>query len=217
MKLVIFDLDGTLLNTIADLAAATNYALKQYGLPTHNEEEYKFFVGNGINKLFERALPEDKRNDEYVMKIRSEFVPYYDAHNSDLSKPYPGMNSLLAELQKNNIQIAVASNKYQAAAVKLVKHYFPEINFCEILGQREGVPSKPDPTIVNEISEHAGISKKEIVYVGDSCVDMETGKNAGVKTVGVSWGFRPRTELEAYKPDFIANDAKELKGFLLEQ
>lgn len=217
MKLVIFDLDGTLLNTIADLAAATNYALEQYGLPTHNEEEYKFFVGNGINKLFERALPEDKRNDEYVMKIRSEFVPYYDAHNSDLSKPYPGMNSLLADLQKNNIQIAVASNKYQAAAVKLVRQYFPNINFCEILGQRDGVPSKPDPTIVNEISEHAGICKEEIVYVGDSCVDMETGKNAGVKTVGVSWGFRPRTELEAYKPDFIADDANELKSFLLEQ
>ena len=177
MKLVIFDLDGTLLDTIADLAAATNHALEKYGLPTHNEEEYKFFVGNGINKLFERALPEDKRNDEYVMKIRSEFVPYYDAHNSDLSKPYPGMNSLL--------------------------------------GQRDGVPSKPDPTIVNEISEHAGISKEEIIYVGDSCVDMETGKNAGVKTVGVSWGFRPRTELEAYKPNFIADDAASLRKYLL--
>ena len=233
MKLVIFDLDGTLLNTIADLAAATNYALEKYGLPTHNEEEYKFFVGNGINKLFERALPEDKRNDEYIMKIRSEFVPYYDAHNSDLSRPYPGISSLLADLQEKNIQVAVASNKYQAAAVKLVRQYFPDIyqaaavklvrqyfpdiNFCEILGQRDGVPSKPDPTIVNEISEHAGICKDEIVYVGDSCVDMETGKNAGVKTVGVSWGFRPRTELEAYKPDFIADDAKELKNFLLEQ
>ena len=208
MKLVIFDLDGTLLNTIADLAAATNYALEKYGLPTHNEEEYKFFVGNGINKLFERALPEDKRNDEYIMKIRSEFVPYYDAHNSDLSRPYPGISSLLADLQEKNIQVAVASNKYQAAAVKLVRQYFPDINFCEILGQRDGVPSKP---------EHAGICKDEIVYVGDSCVDMETGKNAGVKTVGVSWGFRPRTELEAYKPDFIADDAKELKNFLLEQ
>ena len=215
MKLVIFDLDGTLLDTIADLAAATNFALTQYGLPTHNEGEYKFFVGNGINKLFERALPEDKRNDEYIMKIRSEFVPYYDAHNSDLSKPYSGMNSLLSDLQKNNIQIAVASNKYQAAAVKLVKQFFPDIDFCEILGQREGVPSKPDPTIVNEISEHAGICKKEIVYVGDSCVDMETGKNAGVKTVGVSWGFRPRTELEAYKPDFIADDAASLRKYLL--
>ena len=194
MKLVIFDLDGTLLDTIADLAAATNFALTQYELPTHNEGEYKFFVGNGINKLFERALPEDKRN---------------------LSKPYPGMNSLLSDLQKNNIQIAVASNKYQAAAVKLVKQFFPDIDFCEILGQREGVPSKPDPTIVNEISEHAGICKKEIVYVGDSCVDMETGKNAGVKTVGVSWGFRPRTELEAYKPDFIADDAASLRKYLL--
>lgn len=214
MRLVIFDLDGTLLNTIADLAAATNYALKQYGLPMHNEEEYKLFVGNGINKLFECALPEDKRNDEYVMKIRSEFLPYYDAHNSDLSKPYPEMNSLLADLQGKNIQIAVASNKYQAATVKLVKQYFPDINFCEILGQREGVPSKPNPTIVNEISEHSGICKEEIIYVGDSCVDMETGKNAGVRTVGVSWGFRPRTELEAYKPDFIADDAVSLHKYL---
>ena len=98
MKLVIFDLDGTLLNTIADLAAATNYALEQYGLPTHNEEEYKFFVGNGINKLFERALPEDKKNDEYVMKIRSEFVPYYDAHNSDLSKPYPTSSGSIKQI-----------------------------------------------------------------------------------------------------------------------
>ena len=186
MKLVIFDLDGTLLNTIADLATATNVALEHYGLPTHKEDEYKFFVGNGINKLFERALPEDKRNEEYVMKIRSIFVPYYDAHNSDLSRPYQGINELLLDLQNAGIKIAVASNKYQAAAVKLVKEFFPDINFAEILGQRDGVPSKPDPTIVNEITEHTGISKKDTVYVGDSCVDMQTGKNADVTTVGVS-------------------------------
>ena len=195
MKLVIFDLDGTLLNTIADLATATNVALEHYGLPTHKEDEYKFFVGNGINKLFERALPEDKRNEEYVMKIRSIFVPYYDAHNSDLSRPYQGINELLLDLQNAGIKIAVASNKYQAAAVKLVKEFFPDINFAEILGQRDGVPSKPDPTIVNEITEHTGISKKDTVYVGDSCVDMQTGKNADVTTVGVSWGFRPKAEL----------------------
>ncbi len=215
MKLVIFDLDGTLLNTIADLATATNVALEHYGLPTHKEEEYKFFVGNGINKLFERALPEDKRNEEYVMKIRSIFVPYYDAHNSDLSRPYQGINELLLDLQNAGIKIAVASNKYQAAAVKLVKEFFPDINFAEILGQRDGVPSKPNPTIVNEITEHTGISKKDTVYVGDSCVDMQTGKNADVTTVGVSWGFRPKAELESYNPDFIADDAMMLHKYLL--
>ena len=199
MKLVIFDLDGTLLNTIADLATATNVALEHYGLPTHKEDEYKFFVGNGINKLFERALPEDKRNEEYVMKIRSIFVPYYDAHNSDLSRPYQGINELLLDLQNAGIKIAVASNKYQAAAVKLVKEFFPDINFAEILGQRDGVPSKPDPTIVNEITEHTGISKKDTVYVGDSC----------------GWGFRPKAELESYNPDFIADDAMMLHKYLL--
>lgn len=215
MKLAIFDLDGTLLDTIADLAAATNFALAHYGLPTHKEEEYKFFVGNGINKMFERALPEDKRNEEYITKLRSQFVPYYDVHNSDLSRPYPGMVELLKELQRNNIAIGVASNKYQEAAVKLVLQFFPGIDFALILGQREGVPSKPDPTIAYEIIEHTGIAKEETVYIGDSCVDMQTGKNAGITTVGVSWGFRPKAELESYNPDFIADDTDELRKYLL--
>ena len=215
MKLAIFDLDGTLLDTIADLAAATNFALAHYGLPTHKEEEYKFFVGNGINKMFERALPEDKRNEEYITKLRSQFVPYYDVHNSDLSRPYPGMVELLKELQRNNIAIGVASNKYQEAALKLVLQFFPGIDFALILGQREGVPSKPDPTIAYEIIEHTGIAKEDTVYIGDSCVDMQTGKNAGITTVGVSWGFRPKAELESYNPDFIADDTDELRKYLL--
>lgn len=215
MKLAIFDLDGTLLDTIADLAAATNFALAHYGLPTHKEEEYKFFVGNGINKMFERALPEDKRNEEYITKLRSQFIPYYDVHNSDLSRPYPGMVELLKELQRNNIAIGVASNKYQEAAVKLVLQFFPGVDFALILGQREGIPSKPDPTIAYEIIEHTGIAKEDTVYIGDSCVDMQTGKNAGITTVGVSWGFRPKAELESYNPDFIADNADELRKYLL--
>lgn len=142
-KLVIFDLDGTLLNTIADLAAATNQALQYYGYPTHETEAYRFFVGNGINKLFERALPEGERTEENVLKIRSQFIPYYDEHNADLSRPYPGISELLKTLQQQGIMIAVASNKYQAATRKLIAHYFPEINFVEVLGQREGIPAKP--------------------------------------------------------------------------
>lgn len=214
-KLVIFDLDGTLLNTIADLAAATNQALQHYGYPTHEVEAYRFFVGNGINKLFERALPETERTEENILKIRSQFIPYYDTHNADLSRPYPGIPELLMTLQQKGIKIAVASNKYQAATRKLIAHYFPEINFVEVLGQREGIPAKPDPSIVNEIRIKAGVDEKEILYAGDSNVDMQTAHNAGVTAVGVAWGFRPRTELEALHPAYIIEKAEELLSLLI--
>ena len=215
-KLIIFDLDGTLLDTIADLAAATNYALQQFGYPTHNTDAYRFFVGNGINKLFERALPEEERTQANILKIRSCFIPYYNQHNADLSRPYPGIKELLSSLQQKGIQIAVASNKYQEATRKLIAQFFPEIEFTEVLGQREGVPAKPDPQVVFEIIEKASVSAAETIYVGDSCVDMQTGINAGVTTIGVSWGFRPRTELEAYHPDWIANQAVEILSLALE-
>lgn len=213
-KLVIFDLDGTLLNTIADLAAATNQALQHYGYPTHEVEAYRFFVGNGINKLFERALPETERTEENILKIRSRFVPYYDTHNADLSRPYPGIPELLRTLQQKGVKIAVASNKYQAATRKLIAHYFPEINFVEVLGQREGTPAKPDPCIVHDIIAKAGVKQEEALYVGDSNVDMQTAHNAGVTAVGVAWGFRPRTELEALHPAHIIENAEELLSFL---
>lgn len=213
-KLVIFDLDGTLLNTIADLAAATNQALQHYGYPAHEVEAYRFFVGNGINKLFERALPETEPTEENILKIRSQFVPYYDTHNADLSRPYPGIPELLRALQQKGIKIAVASNKYQAATRKLIAHYFPEINFVEVLGQREGIPAKPDPSIVNEIRIKAGVDEKETLYAGDSDVDMQTAHNAGVTAVGVAWGFRPRTELEALHPAYIIEKAEELLSLL---
>ena len=214
-KLVIFDLDGTLLNTIADLAAATNQALQYYGYPTHETEAYRFFVGNGINKLFERALPEGERTEENVLKIRSQFIPYYDEHNADLSRPYPGISELLKTLQQQGIMIAVASNKYQAATRKLIAHYFPEINFGEVLGQGEGIPAKPDPSIVNEIMTKAGVKQEDILYVGDSNVDMQTAHHAGVTAIGVAWGFRPRTELEALHPAHIIEKAEELLPLLL--
>lgn len=213
-KLVIFDLDGTLLNTIADLAAATNYALQACGYPTHDTDAYRFFVGNGINKLFERALPEGTRSKENVLKIRSLFVPYYNEHNADLSRPYPGIENLLETLQKKGYMLAVASNKYHEATQKLIKQYFPRINFLAILGQRKNIPAKPDPQVVYEIMEKAGVERNEVVYIGDSSVDMQTGANAGVTTIGVCWGFRPRTELEAYNPSLIAEQAEDILHFL---
>lgn len=209
-KLVIFDLDGTLLDTIADLAAAANHALQKAGFPVYDTETIRTFVGNGISKLLERALPEGARTAENVERLRTDFVPYYDAHNAEQSKPYPGVAALLLRLQERGMMLAVASNKYQAATEKLVVHYFPAIRFVKVMGQREGVPVKPDPTIVFDIMEAAGVGKEDVLYVGDSGVDMQTAHNAGVDAVAVSWGFRPRTELEAFRPLAIIDRAEEL-------
>ena len=213
-KLVIFDLDGTLLDTIADLASATNYALAQLGYPTHDTDAIRTFVGNGINKLFERALPANEQTEENVIRMRAHFVPYYDAHNADLSSPYPGIEVLLQRLQDNGIEIAVASNKYQEATTKLVKHYFPTIQFAEVLGQRENIPVKPHPTIVFDILNKTGIDKKDVLYVGDSGVDMQTAQNAEVDAIGVTWGFRSRTELETFHPLGIIDKAEELMDYI---
>lgn len=213
-KLVIFDLDGTLLNTIADLAQSTNHALAALGYPTHEEKEYNFMVGNGINKLFERALPEESRTEENVLRVRKEFVPYYDQHNADKSCPYPGITELLDELQAKGLQLAVASNKYQAATEKLIAHYFPNIRFTAVFGQREGVNVKPDPTVVHDILKIAQLSSKDVLYVGDSGVDMQTANNAEVTSCGVTWGFRPRTELETFHPDYIVDKAEEITAVI---
>ena len=210
-KLVIFDLDGTLLNTIADLANSTNYALKVLGYPIHEPDKYNFMVGNGINKLFERALADGGKTEENVLRVRQEFVPYYDQHNADKSRPYPGVTELLETLQTAGMQLAVASNKYQAATEKLIAHYFPNIKFTAVFGQREGIPVKPDPIIVKEILQIAKVQEEETLYVGDSGVDMQTAINAGVTSCGVTWGFRPRTELESFHPDHTVDNAEEIK------
>ena len=213
-KLVIFDLDGTLLDTIADLAVATNYALQQLGYPTHTEETIRTFVGNGINKLLERALPTVEKNEANVMRMRTYFVPYYDEHNADLSGPYPGIVALLEEIQKRGLMIAVASNKYQEATAKLVAQYFPTIEFVEVLGQRDGIAVKPDPTIVFDIQKKAKVAPEDVLYVGDSGVDMQTAQNAGIDAVAVTWGFRPRAELEDYQPKGLIDKAEELLNFV---
>ena len=209
-KLIIFDLDGTLLNTIADLAQSTNYALQALGYPTHPESDYNFMVGNGINNLFERALPEGEKSEENVLRVRKEFVPYYDVHNADKSRPYPGIPELLEQLQEKGMILAVASNKYQSATVKLISHYFPHIRFTAVFGQREGVNVKPDPTVVHDILDITRISREDVLYVGDSGVDMQTAANAGVTACGVTWGFRPRTELEEFHPAHIVDNATDI-------
>ena len=214
-QLVIFDLDGTLLDTVADLANATNQALEQCGYPTHTTDAYYKFVGNGINKLFARALPSEASTEENVLRIRSLFVPYYDEHNADYSRPYPGTTELLETLQAEGLLLAVASNKYQEATLKLVHHFFPTIRFAAIYGQREDVPIKPAPDIVYDILRDTGIAKEATLYVGDSGVDMQTAMNAGVESVGVTWGFRSEEELRENKASHIVHAAEEIKAIVL--
>jgi phosphoglycolate phosphatase len=210
IKLVIFDLDGTLLDTIEDLANSTNYALQQQGYATHPVEAYRFFVGNGVNKLLERALPEGHRSPEDVAMLRVEFIRHYNVHSEDSTKPYPGISELVAKLYADGYQLGVASNKVHHATVELVQRFFPEVTFTAVFGQRDGYPVKPNPGILEEIVQMAGVSKDEVMYVGDSGVDAATASNAAVPFTGVLWGFRPRKELEEVGATQFAASADEL-------
>lgn len=215
IKLAIFDLDGTLLNTIEDLGTACNHALSMCGCPQRDMKEYNSLVGRGIYNLFRGALPEDKRTDEMVNMMKGYFIPFYDIHKSDKTRPYDGIYGMLDTLSAAGIKFAVASNKYQDGTEKLVRQYFGKYSFVSILGQRDGMPIKPDPSIVEEAMSAAGIEDKDlVVYSGDSNVDMQTGINAGVKTVGVTWGFRTPQELLAYKPYALVHTPQELAGLV---
>jgi len=213
-KLIIFDLDGTLLNTIDDLAAATNQALANNGYPTHPTEAYNFFVGNGINKLFERALPEDARGEAQILRIRGSFLTFYKAHKLDLTRPYDGIPELLLALQNQHLKLAIASNKYQLATQELVGHYFHNLNFIAVCGQQENVPTKPDPTIVENIIRLSDVNKDEVLFVGDSGIDILTAKNAGVTSIGVTWGFRLLEELRSFSPDYIVTKPDEIRRII---
>lgn len=214
-KLVIFDLDGTLLNSIADLAQSTNHALRANGFPEHEVEEYRFFVGNGINKLFERALPDGNKDEGHIQLIRRSFLEFYDKHKCDFTTPYPGIPELLHHLAEAGVKLAVASNKYDKATKELIAHFFGSALFSVVLGQREGVPTKPDPQIVSDILASCGFGKSDVLYVGDSGVDMMTARNAGVEACGVTWGFRPMEELRQYEPAHIANHPREIQSIVL--
>ena len=216
MKLAIFDLDGTLLDTAADLGDSCNYALRQCGFPEHRLDEYYNMVGRGIYNLFRAAMPADKVTEDNVQKMAGYFLPYYDIHKCDLTRPYEGIPEMFRKLSDAGLQFAVASNKYQDGAEKLVSHFFGQYSFVRVLGQRDGQPIKPDPEIVNQILAAApGVSGDETVYVGDSNVDMQTGLNAGVRTIGVTWGFRTREELASYSPFALADSPAELTELIL--
>ena len=213
-SLVIFDLDGTLLDTIGDLAVACNAVLGVRGLPQHTYEEYCHFVGNGILRLVERALPEPLRTPETVAAVRADFVKYYTEHIDAHTRPYDGIPELLAELARRGVALAVASNKFQAGTEKLVGLFFHGVTFAAVLGQRPGVPLKPSPAGVEEILARTGTAREEVLYVGDSGVDIETAAAAGVRSAGVTWGFRDRAELIAAGARHLVDRPGELLELL---
>ena len=211
---VIFDLDGTLLNTIDDLADAGNWVCRNHGWPTHTVEEYKRYVGSGMALLAVRFSPEEWHTEEGVQKILDEFLPYYAAHKEDKTAPYPGVPELLEHLRAAGVSIAVLSNKAHALAVPVIEGYFPQ-KFQYIQGGVEGLPLKPDPALLLKLMENMGATQENTLFVGDSDVDIRTAKHAGVTSCGVLWGFRGREELEREGADLLASSAKELETLIL--
>ena len=209
--IIIFDLDGTLINTISDLGQACNHALASCGFPTHKIEDYPRLVGNGVNKLIERALPAEHRNETTVLRLREHFVPYYDEHNCDFTRPYDGIEQLLKTLKEQGHFLAVASNKYQAATEKIVAQLFPGI-FDVVLGERVGVERKPNPQIVYDILSTLNIqhATRNCLYIGDSLVDAETARAAGATLVLCTWGFGTKEQMEGAKPDYLVNHPLEV-------
>ncbi|MDF2612748.1 MAG: HAD-superfamily hydrolase, subfamily variant 3 [Clostridia bacterium] len=213
-RLVIFDLDGTLLNTITDLANACNYALRACCFKEHSIDTYKTYVGDGVYKLIWRMLPINERNDETVQRVKIIFDTYYATHNLDYTEPYAGIVPLLEKLQGCGIHCAVASNKPHEYTKELVKLMFGE-KIELAFGQRQGIPCKPDPAIVLEIARHFQVSPEECIYVGDSDVDMYTAQNAGITSVAVLWGFRTEKELTEAGAHHVVRDTEALGRLII--
>lgn len=205
---VIFDMDGTLLDTIEDLADATNAGLKACGYPDRSLDEIKSYVGNGVGVLIEKALPEGAPKED-MEKCLSVFKEYYALHWKDKTAPYEGILLLLDQLKQRGIKTAVISNKYDQAVTELARDYFPG-KFDVTWGERPGVPRKPAPDAIYAILDKLGAQKEQAVYVGDSEVDMATARNAGLASVGVTWGFRDRQLLEKEGAVYIIDQPQEL-------
>ena len=215
MRLIVFDLDGTLLNSLEDLADSANWVLEQHGFPTHPVDAYRYFVGDGVRKLIERILPQEERTEARIEQCRQEFVAYYKVHMEDKTSVYEGITELLAELKNRGLKIAVATNKVHVAVAPLMAKYFPNIRFDAMIGQREGVPVKPAPQIMFDILKETGCEPSEALHVGDTATDMQLAHNAGVTPVGVLWGYRPLEELREAGAKFIIEKPEELLGLAI--
>ena len=214
--LAIFDMDGTILNTIDDLADSLNVILERYSMPLHTVDQVRFMVGNGIPKLIERAIPNGRNNPKFD-EILKEYIAYYEEHSAIKTRPYDGIVEAVKSLRKSGVKIAVNTNKVEEAALDLVAKYFPDC-FDIVSGSRPGLPPKPAPDGVYEILKRAGIDGKsegqKAVFIGDSDVDLQTGINAGLDVIGVDWGFRGKAFLLEHgaTEDNIVMKADELVG-----
>ncbi len=207
-RLMIFDLDGTLLNTLEDLTDSVNYVLWRHGFPERTLEEVRGFIGNGIRKLIERSVPAGTQ-PFMIEECFQEFIPYYKAHCADKTCPYDGIPELLGKIRETDIKMAVVSNKADYAAKELCAAYFPGM-FDEVVGERVGIHRKPSPDSVNEVIHLLGVPKEETVYIGDSDVDVETAKNAGIDGIFVAWGFKGEDFLRNAGAEKIVSNVQEL-------
>lgn len=204
----IFDLDGTLLETLKDLAASTNYALRTHNMPEHSIEDVRMFVGNGVKKLMERAIPNGIENPQFE-DVYATFRQHYLEHNLDTTKPYEGIPELLAELKARGKKLAIVSNKFYAATQELARHFFPDTIEVAI-GERENIKKKPAPDTVIEALRQLGASKETAVYIGDSDVDIMTAKNCNMPCVSVLWGFRDKEFLMEHGATFFVKKPCQL-------
>lgn len=209
-KLVVFDLDGTLLNSLEDLADSANWMLQQHSFPTHPVDDYRYFVGDGMRKLIERIIPPKELNDPQISRCQHEFLDYYRIHMEDKTTVYEGITELLMELKNRGLKVAVATNKAHIAVEPLMTKYFPTIRFDALFGQREGIPVKPAPQIMFDILRHTGCEPSDTLHIGDTATDMQLAHNAGVTAVGVLWGYRPLEELEKAGAEHIIQRPLEL-------
>lgn len=215
IKAVLFDLDGTLVNSLEDLADSANYVLKKSGFSTHETEKYKYFVGDGIPKLIERVLPEDKRTKDLTHKMLEAFMNRYRQHYMDKTRPYDGAVELIDVLKNNGYKLAVITNKSHEMATMLTEKLFGD-SFNAIFGKLDGFPAKPDPMLTLKVISDFGLNPENCVFVGDSGIDIVTAKNAGCISIGCVWGFRGKRELRESCADFIVNHPLEILDVLKE-
>ena len=210
---IMFDLDGTLCDTLRDLAEATNHALRKAGYPEQPLEKYKIMVGNGLTRLMERALPPEAVTPETVAALRVSMLEYYNQHLLDYTRPYPGISELVQSLKSRGAALYVVTNKPQAQASTIVENLFPGC-FSGVAGQREGMPTKPDPWGIRLFMNEGGFTPKDCLFVGDSNVDAQTAAAGGLACAGVTWGFRSREELLSAGAVWAVDTANELKEII---
>ena len=210
-QLAIFDLDGTLLDTLEDLADSTNYIMRSFGYPERTIEEVRSFVGNGIRKLLERSAPNGTSAEE-IDRMFEQFKVYYGAHCADKTKPYDGVMELLDALKKQGVKLAVVSNKADYAVKSLCEQYFCGL-FDEAVGERIGIARKPAPDTVNEVLKNLQFDKSQAVYIGDSEVDVQTAKNAEMDCIAVDWGFRDREVLKNAGAEIIVSTPEDILNY----